>query len=91
MTRTLRYGSPHTPIAHDRHVTRRRTNQSFDQLMAMDDAARHLGISDARAPFGKRAVAPTLNTSHAEAMCREHIIKLEAAEMAQRRHNFLFD
>jgi len=67
MVKTLRFGS-RTPITIDRHVTRRRTNQSYDQLMAMDDAARHISQDIRATPFGKRSVAPPKNTSFADAL-----------------------
>ena len=70
MSRTLRFGY-RTPISIDRHVARRRTHMGFDQLLALDDASRHIGLDAQQAAFGKRPTVPPVNTSFADAVLRQ--------------------
>lgn len=70
MSKTLRFGS-RTPVLHDRHVTRRRTHMGFDQLLALDDASRHIGLDAAQTAFGKRPTVPPTNNSFADAVMRQ--------------------
>lgn len=55
MSKTLRFGS-RTPVFIDRHVTRRRTNLAYDQLMAIDDAARHVWLDAQQSRLAPAAI-----------------------------------